>query len=109
MKLQIVEYKTPDMLEGNIHHRYMLELDGRVICWTGPTPNKRGLREVYSLLMNKLLDGIPDLNIEHYMKFDGKMIPGWEKEVIFEREVSDAYWKELYSERRMKEIEKDFV
>lgn len=108
MKLQIVEYKTPNMLEGNIHYRYMLGLDGRVICWTGPSSTKRELKEVYSILMDKLLDGIPDLNPEHYMKFDVKMIPGCETEVIFEGEVSNTYWKELYTERKMKAIEEDF-
>ena len=30
MKLQIVEYRAPNMLERNIHYRYMLELDKRV-------------------------------------------------------------------------------
>lgn len=109
MKLQIVEYRMSNQLEGNIHHRYMLELDGRVIRWTGPTQSKRELKEVYSILMNNWSDGIKDLNPENYMKLDVKMIPVCERDVLFEKEVSDAYWKELYTERRMKEIEKDFV
>ena len=109
MKLQIVEYRAPNILEGNIHYLYMLELDGRVVSWTGSSPSKRELKEVYGILTNGLSDGTIDLNIENYMKFNIKMIPGLDKEVIFEKEVSDAYLKELYVEKRMKAMEKDFT
>ena len=67
MKLQIVEYRMPNQLEGNIHYRYMLELDGRVVRWTGPSPSKRELKVVYGILTNGLSDGTIDLNIENYM------------------------------------------
>ena len=64
MKLQIVEYRVPNQLEGNIHHRYMLELDERVIFWTGSSATKREFKQVYSLLMDRLLKGIKDFNLE---------------------------------------------
>lgn len=44
MKLQIVEYRAPNMLEGNIHYRYMLELDEKLILWTPPSPTKKELK-----------------------------------------------------------------
>lgn len=109
MKLQIVEYRVLNQLEGNIHHRYMLELDGRVIRWSGSSATKRELKEVYNILMNNWSDAIKDFNPENYPKMNVKMIPGCEKEVIFEQEVSDSFLKELYIERRMKDIEEDFA
>lgn len=109
MKLQIVEYSVPNLLEGNIHHRYMLILDERVIRWTGSSASKRELKEVYSLLMNDLLsDGIKDINLENYPTFDFTMIHGCEKEVIFEQEVSDKFLKEMFVASRIKELEEDF-
>ena len=107
MKLQIVEYRAPNMLEGYIHYRYMLELDEKAILWTPPSPMKKELKSVYNKLMSKLLDENIDYNMEHYIKLNEW--PGVEKEVIFETEVSDAYLKELYIEKRMKDIEKDFT
>ena len=107
MKLQIVEYRMPNQLEGNIHYRYMLELDEKAILWTPPAPTKKEQKQVYNILMDKLLDDNIDYNMEHYVKFN--KIIGVESEVIFEKEVSDAYLKELYVEKRMKAIEKDFT
>lgn len=107
MKLQIVEYRAPNMLEGNIHYRYMLELDEKVIICTTPSPTKKEMKQVYNKLMDKLLDCNIDYNIEHYVKYN--KIIGVESEVIFETEVSDAYLKELYNEKRMKSIEQDFT
>ena len=109
MKLQIVEYKTPNMLEGNTHYRYMLELDGKVVLWTYSSSQPTELKQVYNILMTKLLDENIDYNLEHFMKFNINMIPGCERKVIFEGEVSDSYLKELYVEKRMKAIEKDFI
>lgn len=57
--------------------------------------------------MEKLLDDNIDYNMEHYVKFN--KWHGLEVEVIFETEVSDAYLKELYIEKRMKAIEKYFT
>lgn len=82
MKLQIVEYRAPNMLEGNIHYRYMLELDKRVVLCTPPSPMKKELKNVYNILMSKLLDENIDYNMEHYVKFN--KLPGIEIEVIFE-------------------------
>lgn len=107
MKLQIVEYRAPNMLEGNIHYRYMLELDEKIVLWTPPSPMKKEPKMVYNILMSKLLDENIDCNMEHYIKLN--KWPGIEIEVIFEKEVSDAYLKELYTEKRMKDIEKDFA
>ena len=107
MKLQIVEYRVPIILEGNIHYRYMLELDEKAILWTLPSPMKKELKSVYNRLMSKLLDENIDHNMEHYVKFNN--INGVESEVIFETEVSDSFLKELYIEKRIKAIEKDFT
>ena len=107
MKLQIVEYRAPNILEGYIHHRYMLELDEKAILCTPPSPMKKELKQVYNILMDKLLDENIDYNMEHYVKLN--KWPGIEKEVIFEKEVSDSYLKELYIEKRMKDIEEDFT
>ena len=107
MKLQIVEYRAPNMLEGNIHYRYMLELDEKVVLWIPPEPIKKEPKSVYNELMSKLLDENIDYNMEHYIKLNEW--PGIEKDVIFETKVSDAYLKELYIEKRMKAIEKDFT
>ena len=106
MKLQIVEYRAPNMLEGYILYRYMLELDEKAILWTPPSPMKKELKEVYNILIDKLLDENKDYNIEHYIKLN--VWPGIEKEVIFETKVSDSYLKELYIEKRIKAIEEDF-
>ena len=106
MKLQIVEYRVPIILEGNIHYRYMLELDEKAILWTPPAPIKKELKQVYNILMEKLLDDNIDYNMEHYVMLN--KWPGIECEVIFETEVSDSYLKELYIEKRMKSIEQDF-
>lgn len=107
MKLQIVEYRAPNMLEGYINYRYMFELDEKAILWTPSSPMKKELKQVYNKLMSKLLDENIDYNMEHYIKFND--LPGIEKEVIFETKVSDAYLKELYIEKRIKAIEKDFT
>ena len=107
MKLQIVEYRAPNILEGYIHYRYMLELDEKVVLWTPLSPMKKELKSVYNILMSKLLDENTDYNMEHYIKLN--KWPGIECEVIFEKEVSDTYLKELSIERRMKAMEKDFV
>ena len=82
MKLQIVEYRVPNMLEGNIHYRYMLELDEKAILWTPPAPIKKELKQVYNRLMSKLLDENIDHNMEHYVMLN--KWPGLEREVIFE-------------------------
>lgn len=106
MKLQIVEYREQNMLEGNILYRYMLELDEKFVIWTPPLPIKKEPKKICNKLMDKLLDDNMDRNLEHYVKLN--KWPGLEREVIFEKEVPDAYLKELYIERRMKAIEEDF-
>jgi hypothetical protein len=106
MKLQIVEYSAPNMLEGNRHYRYMLELDEKGILWTQPAPTKKELKQVYNILLDKMLDYNIDYYMEHFVT--PTKLPGIERQVIFETEVSDAYFKELYIEKRKKAIEKDF-
>lgn len=107
MKLQIVEYKFQNILEGNILYRYMLELDEKAVLWIPPTPTKESSEKVYSILMNKMLDKNTDLKFEHCVRLSN--IPGVNREVIFEKEVSDTFLKELYIERKMKDIEEDFA
>lgn len=106
MKLQIVEYSALNVLEGAIHYRYMLELDEKTVLWTPPTPKKKELKKVYSILMNNLLNKYTDYNMEHYVKIN--KWPGLERKVIFEKEVSDAFLKELCIKQRIQAIEEDF-
>lgn len=107
MKLQIVEYRVINVLGGYVNYHYILEFDEKYILWTPPTPSKKELKKVYSILMNKLLDKNIDLNPEHWVKL-GKL-KGIDRKVLFEQEVPETYLKELKIERRIKEIEKDFI
>lgn len=107
MKLQIVEYKSQNILEGNILYRYMLELDEKAVLWIPPTPTKESSEKVYNILMSKMLDKNTDLKFEHWVRLSN--IPGVNREVIFEQEVPETYLKELKVERRIKDIEEDFA
>lgn len=107
MKLQIVEYRVINVLGGYVNYHYILEIDEKYVLWTNPSPVKKELKDVYSLLMNKLLDENTDLNPEHWSKL-GKL-KGVDRQVLFEQEVPETYLKELKIERRIKEIEKDFI
>lgn len=91
------------MLEGKTYYRYMLQLDERAVVWTNSSTQTE-LKKVHKLLMNKLLDEEIDYNLNHYVKFNN--IP---RRVLFEQNVSDSFLKKLYIERRMKDLEKDFV
>lgn len=106
MKLQIVEYRALNLLEGNINYRYMLELDEKTVLWTPPTATKKEPKKVYSMIMSKLLNEYTDYNMEHYIKINRSS--GLEREVLFEKEVSDAFLKELQIKQRIKAIEGDF-
>lgn len=106
MKLQIVEYRALNVLEGNIHYRYMLELDEKAVLWTPPTATKKEPKKVYNMLMSNLLNKYTDYNMEHYVKLN--RWPGLEREVLFEKEVSDAFLKELHIKQRIQAIEEDF-
>lgn len=105
MKLQIVEYRALNILEGNIHYRYMLELDEKAVLWTTPTATKKEPKKVYSTLMSNLSNKYTDYNMEHYVTID--KWPGLEREVLFEKEVSDAFLKELHIKQRIQAIEGD--
>lgn len=107
MKLQIVEYEIKNYLEGNIDYRYMLELDESVVLWTCyKTPIE--LKVVYDKLINRLLDENIDYDLKHGMKFNIHMNPGLERKVLFEKEVSDTFLKELYVERKLNKIKEMF-
>ena len=106
MKLQIVEYRALNMLEGNIHYRYILELDEKAVLWTSQTPKKKYPKKVYRMLMREMLNKDIDYNIEHYVKLN--KWPGVERKVIFEEEVHDTFLKELHIKQRIQAIEEDF-
>jgi len=106
MKLQIVEYKIPDLLEVNINYRYVLYVDGRALVWSDSSIGKLPSEVVYDKLTQYLANNCKDYNIHSYTKYQN--IFGFGGEVVFEKEVSDSYLKELYNARRMKALEEDF-
>lgn len=106
MKLQIVESSYVDIMKGEKHYRYILEIEGRGITWTGSTAEKFSGAEVYNKLTRYLSNNCIEYNINHYPRYNN--IPGVESEVIFEQEVSDKFLKEMFVDRRIKELEEDF-
>lgn len=106
MKLQIVEYRALNVLEGRINYRYILELDGRTVAWTGSTPEKYSSERVYDKLTRYLSNNCREYNIDNYPRFN--RILGVEQDVVFEKEVSDAFLKELHIKQRIQAIEGDF-
>ena len=106
MKLQIVEYRYDDIMNGEKHYRYTLEIEGRAITWTGSRAKKSSGAEVYNNLTTYLSNNCIEYNINHYPRYNN--IPGVESEVIFEQEVSDKFLKEMFVDRRIKELEEDF-
>ena len=106
MKLQIVEYRALNMLEGVINYRYILELDEKIVLWTPSTPKKKEPKEAYRMLIKEMLNKNIDYNMEHYVKLNNW--PGVEREVIVEEELSDSYLKELHIKQRIQDIEEDF-
>lgn len=106
MKLQIIEYKIPDLLKGNILYRYILYIDERALVWSGSSPEKLPSEKVYDELSRYLANNCKDYNINSYSQHN--RIYGVEEKVVFEKEVSDSYLKELYNESRIKALEEDF-
>lgn len=107
MKLQIIEYKIPSLLEGNILYRYILYIDGRTLAWTGSTPEKSSGEKVYDKLTQYLANNCKYLDINDYPMFN-RIDDGLEQDVVFEKEVCDSYLKELYVKTRIQDIEEDF-
>ena len=106
MKLQIVEYKMLDLLERNILYRYILYIDERAVVWTGSTSEKFSGEKVYDKLSQYLTNECKDYNINSYPRYNH--ISGAKEDVVFEKEVSDSYLKELYVETRIKALAEDF-
>lgn len=105
MKLQIVEFRINDILNGTFNYRYVLELNERLLLIT-TSPTQQTPDRIYNTLMNNFLEYIIDYNLEHYTLYNP--IVGIDYKVIFEQEVPDTYLKDLYTESRLKDIEKDF-
>lgn len=105
MRLRIVEYSAHDILNGNKNYRYILELDERCVLWLH-SKEKTETEQVIRLLMKSLEHEI-DYNMEHYVTINDN-IPGLEKEIIFEQEVSDTFLKELKIKRRIEDLAEDF-
>ena len=107
MKLQIVEYKVTDLLDGCDRYRYTLELDGRVLLYFGPVD----VSIQHDFAINKLMSSIrllTDYDLNHYNAINYDKIPGINKKVIFEQEESDHYLKDLKIQERIEDLERDF-
>lgn len=109
MKLQIVEYEIRDCTNICNRHRYILEMDGRVMLQFESEVELTKEFVIAKLIKNiKILH---DLDIEHYPKLNIDKNPSIfnKKTIIFEQEVSDHYLKDLKIQQRIKEIEGDFT
>ena len=106
MKLQIVEYKFDKIMLGCKVYRYMLELDGRAVAWTGSLPEKSSGDKVYDKLSRYIENNCTSCDINDYPRCN--YIPGVESEVIFEKEVCGSYLKEMFVKTRIKDIDEDF-
>lgn len=104
MKLQIVEYSVPSVIDRNMNYCYILELDEKGIVWCSST-QKLETEKVIGILNRKLLDEHIDLNMEHLVKFN---MVGTVPKILFVEDVSDSFLKEIFVERRKKAIEEDF-
>lgn len=105
MKLQIVEFRMIDMLNGTCNYHYLLGLNGRLLFST-TSPTQQTPDRIYNILMLQFLESNIDYNLEHYTLYGP--IEGINYKVIFEQEVTDTYLKYLYTELRLKDIEGDF-
>ena len=106
MKLQIVEYSFDDITLLGKGYRYTLEIDGRALAWTGTMPEKSSSEKVYDKLIRYLANNCKEYNINHYPRYNS--IDDLEQDVVFEKEVSDKFLKELFVNTRIKELEEDF-
>ena len=107
MKLQIIEISYCDLQDGCWHYRYLLELDERLVATTENTIKEMNKDEAYETMIRFLFDKSFDTNLEHYNRFN--QLSGLSWKVIFEQEVSDHYLKDLIIQKRINELEKDFV
>ena len=107
MKLQVVEYKLTDLLNGCDRYRYTLELDGRLMLMF-ESMDVSVSRDVAIMKFMIHLRLLTDYDLEHYSRFNYDKIPGISKKVIFEQEVSDHYLKDLKIQRRIEDLERDF-
>ena len=108
MKLQIVEYKLTDLLNGCDRYRYTLELDGRLMLQFESMDFS--MPDDYAT--NKLMTSIrllTDYDLEHYRRFNIDKIPGISKKILLEQEVSGHFLKDLKIQQRIEDLEKDFV
>lgn len=103
MKLQIVEYKFPDLLSGDIIFRYNLSIDGGVVACVVSSGVPMPTEKVYSRLTRYLLDNYKDF--EHVIKLN--ITPNGGK-VLSEIEISKTFFKELKIKNRLNDLEKDF-
>lgn len=107
IKLQIVEYKVTDLLNGCNRYRYTLELDGRLMLMF----ESMNISTPHDCAIKKLMASIrllTDFDLYHYNAINYDKIPGIDKKVIFEQEVSDHYLKVLKIQERIEDLKKDF-
>lgn len=108
MKLQIVEYKLSDIVYSCYRYRYTLELDGRPILQF----DSMDVSLPKDFVNNKLMSStrlLKDIDLEHYKRFNFDKVPGIDKTIIFEQEVSDHYIKDIKINERISDLERDFL
>ena len=106
MKLQIIEIGFTDIINGYNSYLYLLELDRKLLALVETSNKKYNPDEAYRLLLLVFLDNIkPDIGF--YNK--NHKMPIIETNVILEQEVSDHYLKDLITQQRINELEKDFI
>ena len=107
MKLQIVEYKLTDLLNGCDRYRYTLELDGRLMLYFGPVDVS--IHPDYAI--KKLMSSIrllTNFDIGNYTRINFAKVPGSSKKILLEKEESDHYLKDLKIQERIEDLERDF-
>lgn len=107
MKLQIVEYKLTDLLNGCDRYRYTLELDGRLMLMF-ESMDVSVSRDVAIMKFMIHLRLLTDYDLEHYRRFNFDHIPGISMKILLEQEVSDHYLKDLKIQERIEDLKKDF-
>lgn len=106
MKLQIIELRCVDLLEGTELFKYILELNERIIIITDKVKSKLSAVEAYKLIICNGFNQGHSFNLEDYCLLG--IIPELDMKVIFEQEVPNTYLKDLYIESRKIAIDDDF-
>lgn len=107
IKLQIVEYKLTDLLNGCDRYRYTLELDNRLMLMF----ESMNISTPHDCAIKKLMASIrllTDFDLYHYNAINYDRLPGIRREILLEQEVSDHFLKDLKIKERIEDLKKDF-